>query len=71
MAVSAHVTSAVGCFVVKLQSVLLKEMITAQDLKVILESDEFGNELEELSSYAANILWWSNLTGHETLCKMR
>jgi hypothetical protein len=30
-------------------------MITAQDLKVILESDEFKNELEELSSYAANI----------------
>jgi len=35
--------------------VLLKEMITAQDIKFILESDEFGSELEELSSYAANI----------------
>ena len=35
--------------------VLLKEVITAQDIKVILESDEFKNELEELSSYAANI----------------
>lgn len=30
-------------------------MITAQNIKVILESDEFGTELEELSSYAANI----------------
>lgn len=30
-------------------------MITAQDIKIILESDEFRNELEELSSYAANI----------------
>jgi hypothetical protein len=41
--------------VVKLQNVLLKEMITAQDIKFILESDVFGSELEELSSYAANI----------------
>ncbi len=40
---------------VKLQNVLLKEMITAQDIKFILGSDEFGSELEELSSYAANI----------------
>ena len=30
-------------------------MITAQDIKIILESDEFRNELEELSAYAANI----------------
>lgn len=30
-------------------------MITTQDLKVILKSAEFGSELEELSSYAANI----------------
>jgi hypothetical protein len=39
----------------KPQNVLLKGMITAQDIKGILESDEFGSELEELSSYAANI----------------
>ena len=30
-------------------------MLTAQDIKVILNSNEFGSELEELSSYAANI----------------
>lgn len=30
-------------------------MIITQDVKGILESGEFGNELEELSSYAANI----------------
>lgn len=30
-------------------------MIAAQDIKTVLNSDEFGSELEELSSYAANI----------------
>ncbi len=30
-------------------------MITAQDIKAILESTEYRSELEELSSYAANI----------------
>jgi hypothetical protein len=40
---------------VKPRNELLKEMITAQDLKVILESDEFKSELDELSAYAANI----------------
>ncbi len=39
----------------KPRNMLLKEMITVQDIKFILESDEFKNELEELSSYAANI----------------
>lgn len=30
-------------------------MITAEDIKIILNSEEFANELEEVSSFAANI----------------
>jgi hypothetical protein len=36
-------------------SAIVIEMITAEDIKAIFESSDFRTDLEELSSYAANI----------------